>query len=166
MAAFPDPSNMNHHDPIEHLLARRGERLAHRPGLTARVLAAVEAERALAFERDRSSVLAVIGPGQWRRSLAAAAALLLACGLTATMVLRTEPTIGGARPTRDLVVADGSHAERLLLALISPLASDPGSAERASIDEVIPAAGIRFQDLDQEMERIIDAPLGAGEVRR
>jgi len=135
---------------LERLLELRSARLQSRAGLCDRVFAAVEREL------EAPAVVSSIGVTRWRRSLAAAAALLLMCGVVATLVLRGEPgndsnTTGGDAM---LIVAEGSHAERMLVALIDPASSAERIDPRAIIDEILPGSGVEFDELDLELRAI------------
>lgn len=142
-------------DRLERLLSRRAARLQHRPGLCDRVFAAVERKL------EAPAVVASIGPRRWRRALAAAA-LVLSCGVVVTLVLRSERSDGTNTAGGDstLIVAEGSHAERMLVALIDPAGSAETINPRAIIDEILPGSGVDIDELDLELRAIM------GETRR
>lgn len=157
MTTHPPPSESPGFDAITRLLAQRTDHLSRRDGLCDRVFARVE------LELQAPMVLASIGPAQWRRSLAIAAGLLLACGVVATLVLNnnTETTRSPVR-SEALVVADGSHAERMLIALIEP-ASDVRSGDRAAIiDEILPSSSVQLDELDREMRALLGQATDVG----
>lgn len=147
---------------LEQLLAMRAERLQRRPELCNRVFAAVEREL------EAPAVIATIGAARWRRSLAVAAALLLACGVVATIVLRGEPrremNAGGSGST--LIVAEGSHAEQMLVALVDPASGADSIDPRAIIDEILPGSGVDIDELDLELRAIIDESRRGSEERK
>lgn len=158
-----DPFNLSTLE-VEALLARRTEGLCHRPGLCDRVQAAVEREVMAMQSADGAQVLAVIGAPRWRRSLAFAAGVMLACGTLATLVLHgghaasmRHRTVDGLSVT--MAMASSSRAEQMLLALSGAKVA-PGGVEASSIiEEILPAGAMRLGDLDAEMRALLaEAP--------
>jgi len=149
---------IQHSDPtIDRLLARYAARLRTRPGLSDRILAAVEREL------EAPAVLASIGGARWRRSLAAAAVVLIACGVAASLVLRSSSRGDGGAPTTDLLmVAEGSHAERMLVALAGAADDDASMQRHSMLDEIIPGSGVQFEELDREVRLLLGESARAG----
>jgi len=161
MSMQHDPTEAPEFEAVVRRLAQRAERLQVRPGLCDRVADAVEREI------DSSMVLASIGPAPWRRSLAIAAGVLLACSVVSTMVLRGNGRVVDApRTTETLVFADGSHAERVLIALMGSTSDSVPSDGAAIIEELLPGCNVRLDELDLEMRELMGEPQPAREDSR
>lgn len=150
MSRQHDPAEAPELEAVTRLLAHRAELLRDRPGLCDRVFHAVEREI------DAPIVVASIGTAQWHRSLAIAAGVLLACGLVATLVLRGEGRSSASPGSYEtLAVADGSNAERVLIAIMGSTESGASVDGAAMLDEFIPGSSVQLDELDREMSVLI-----------